>query len=162
MQSAHRFLAALLLLAYACTGTSILPAMAMIAAEAGGSHEVKIRHSAQGTQVLLHHAESDYTPEVSDHASSLTRLIVRMCRPDAEGDHSLCLREMAGFFFSSTEEAKRDLKSPAFFPVSSVHALTVWQPKALCKEAGRAAWAAYRGVCGLESHHLVATTRFLI
>lgn len=162
MQSPHRFLAALLLLAYACTGTSILPAMAMIVAEAGGSHEVKIRHAAQGTQVLLHHAESDYTPEVSDHASSLTRLIVRMCRPDAEGDHSLCLREMAGFFFNSTEEAKRDLKSPAFFPVPSVHALTTRQPKALRKETGGAAWGTRRCVCGPESHHLVGTTQLLI
>lgn len=162
MQSPHRFLAALLLLVYACTGTSILPAMAMITAEVGGSHEVKIRHSAQGTQVLLHHAESDFTPAVSDHASSLTRLIVRMCRPDGEGDHSLCLRELAGLFFSSNEEAKRDLKSPAFFPVSSVHASTVWQPKDLRKEAGWAAWATCRGVFGVESHHLVATTQFLI
>lgn len=162
MQTSHRFLAALLLLAYACTGTSILPVMAMITAEVGGSHEVKIRHSAQGTQVLLHHAESDYTPAVSDHVSSLTRLIVRMCRPDAEGDHSLCLREMSGFFFTSTEEAKRDLKSPEFFPIPSVHALMTRQAKALCKEAGRVAWASYRGVCGLESHHLVGTTHLLI
>ena len=50
----RRFISLLLLLAYAGTGTSVLPAFVLALAEMDGSHEVRVCESEQGTRVLLH------------------------------------------------------------------------------------------------------------
>lgn len=163
MQYLHRIISALLLLAYVSTGTSMLPALTLVLEQAEGSHEVKIRQTSEGTQVLLHHARCEHTPEVSDHKSALTRFIVRMCRPDAQGDHSLCLSKVAGAFVNSSSDAKRDLKATA-----AVTILSTPSGHERCKAADFArapeawSWQTSHACAGAKSHILVATTRLLI
>lgn len=162
MHRLQRFFAALLLLAYTSTGTSLAPAAAMALASLGGSHQVKIRQSEQGMQVLLHHAEHEYTPEVADHASPLTRLVVSMCRPDPEGDHSLSLREVGGSITNSNDDTKREVRSAAPLNPHATLNLLIAQPRMARREPGRAGWGIFRGGCRHAGHTIVTTTQLLI
>lgn len=89
-RSVHQRLIALaLLVAYAITGTSVMPAMVAMAAWMDGSHSVVVAPSEEGMQVTLHHRKDQYTPRVSDHDNSLTKLLVSMCRASDAGDHQM-------------------------------------------------------------------------
>lgn len=48
-----------------------------------------VKQSEGGAQVILHHRAGCFTPRAADHRSGLVRGIVRICRPDREGDHCL-------------------------------------------------------------------------
>lgn len=91
MQNAlhQRFIAMVLLVAYAITGTSLLPALVSLAAALDGSHTVQVRRSEQGTTLTLLHRQADYTPQVDDHRNSVARLIVSMCKASEAGSHEL-------------------------------------------------------------------------
>lgn len=110
MKRIHSLLVVLLLLAYAGTATSIMPAVFAALAELDGSHRVMICRTEQGLQVRLHHRENDYTPEVCDHAGLLGRLVVSFCHPATEGDHSLSTNQVTGTVTNPDNEAKRLIK----------------------------------------------------
>ncbi len=103
-------LGVLLLLAYAGTVTAVMPVVVAALAVLDGSHRVMVCRTEQGTQVRLHHREDDYTPEVCDHAGVLGRLVVSLCRPATEGDHSLATSQVPGTLTSPDDEAKRFCK----------------------------------------------------
>jgi hypothetical protein len=96
MHLVHRLIAALLLLAYASTGTSLMPAVMAMAAELEGSHESRVRLGENGAQVVLHHRQSDFTPDVNDHRRGLARVLVSLCQSDREGDHQMTTAQFAG------------------------------------------------------------------
>ena len=110
MKRIHSLLVVLLLLAYAGTATSIMPAVFAALAVLDGSHRVLICRTEQGTEVRLHHHENDYTPEVCDHAGILAKLVVSFCRPATEGDHSLSTNNVTGTLTSPGDDAKRFIK----------------------------------------------------
>ncbi|HEY1048764.1 MAG TPA: hypothetical protein VGE39_03375 [Prosthecobacter sp.] len=113
MRPFRRLIALLLLLAYVSTGTSALPAFVVAAACVDGSHEVRIVRSEHGMQVRLHHEDEEhFTPEVADHSSVFTRVLVQMCAPAREGDHSLSTQFVSGSALLSREDdaAKRAAK----------------------------------------------------
>lgn len=84
-----RFIASLVLMAYAITGTAIMPAAMALVAWMDGSHSVLISQSEEGTQLTLHHRQDAFTPAVEDHQNALTRAIVSLCRASEGGDHQL-------------------------------------------------------------------------
>lgn len=110
MKRFQSMLGVLLLLAYACTATSVMPAVFAALAVIDGSHRVMICRTEQGTEVRLHHRENDFTPEVCDHVGMLARLVVSFCRPAEEGDHSLATSQVTGTLTSQDDEAKRSAK----------------------------------------------------
>jgi hypothetical protein len=89
MKRFHRIIAALVLMAYAITGTSLVTAVAVVLAELDGSHDVMISESAQVMQLVLHHRHGEYTPQTKDHSKCMARVLVSFCRQDQEGDHCL-------------------------------------------------------------------------
>jgi len=101
----------LLLLAYAGTATSVMPAAFAALAALDGSHRVLICRTEMGTEVRLHHRDNDYTPEVCDHEGMLAKLIVSICRPAEEGDHSLSSNQVTGTLTGPDDEVKRIIKS---------------------------------------------------
>jgi hypothetical protein len=110
MKRFQSMLAVLLLLAYASSATSIMPAVFAVLAALDGSHRVMICRTEHGTEVRLHHRENDYTPEVCDHTGVLARLVVSLSRPAAEGDHSLSTSQVTGNFGGRDDESERDCK----------------------------------------------------
>ena len=96
MQLAHRLIATLLLLAYASTGTSLMPAVMTLLVEVEGSHESQVRLGENGAQVVLHHRQSEFTPDVNDHRHGLARVLVSFCQSDHEGDHQMTTAQFAG------------------------------------------------------------------
>jgi len=110
MKRFHSLMVVLLLLAYAGTATSIMPAVFAALAELDGSHRVMICRTEEGLQVRLHHREDDYTPEVCDHEGMLGRLVVSFCQPAEEGDHSLSTNQVTGTVAGPDEDAKRFIK----------------------------------------------------
>jgi hypothetical protein len=96
MHLSLRFISALLLLAYACTGTSLMPAVMTMFAELEGSHESLVHLGENGAQVVLHHRESEFTPAVNDHRRGLARVLVSFCQSDREGDHQMRMAQFAG------------------------------------------------------------------
>lgn len=162
MSRIHRIIALLLLLAYASTGTAAFPACILALAEMDGSHEVQVRESEQGTQVLLHHAGHDYTPEVADHGSALARTLVRMCRPASEGDHSLSLRRMTASAANASDEAKHSLKDPLPLNILATMRFFQAQPEPGSLRLRRPPWEAGGRTCSQQSHRLVATVHLLI
>jgi hypothetical protein len=85
----QRLIAFVVLMAYAITGTAIMPAVMALAAWVDGSHTVMVSQSAEGTQLTLHHRTGAYTPSVGDHQSPLARAIVSLCKASDGGDHQL-------------------------------------------------------------------------
>lgn len=112
--SLHRIIAALLLMAYAVTGTSLVPGAMAALADLEGSHQGLISIGRGETRVILHHT-SDFTPAVGDHQHCLARFIVRFCRADQEGDHQMTTAGVVGSLDEKRPEAGR---------IRSVHELT--------------------------------------
>lgn len=95
----HRIIAALLLMAYAVTGTPLIPGTVAVLADLEGSHQGIVGLGHDGARITLHHSTGAYTPEVSDHRHCLARMIVRLCRPNSEGDHQMtasCITSILG------------------------------------------------------------------
>lgn len=125
MQNAlhQRSIALVLLVAYAITGTSLVPALASFAAMLDGSHMVMVRQSEQGTRLTLLHESANYTPRVDDHGGALARLVVSMCAASDTGSH-----ELDSSHISARSSAERDLevldgKSAPQFNWQATHAL---------------------------------------
>lgn len=112
--SCHRIIAALLLMAYAVTGTSLIPGAVAALADLEGSHQGLISIGRGETRVILHHT-SGFTPEVGDHQHCLARFIVRFCKADQAGDHQMTSTGVVGSL---------DEKRPETGKVRSVHELT--------------------------------------
>lgn len=85
----QRLIASVVLMAYAITGTAIMPAAMALAAWVDGSHTVMVSQSAEGTQLTLHHRTGAYTPSIQDHQTALARVIVSLCKASDGGDHQL-------------------------------------------------------------------------
>jgi hypothetical protein len=98
-------IALVLLVAYAITGTSLVPALASFAAMLDGSHTVMVRQSEQGTRLTLLHEQAHYTPRVDDHGGALARLVVSMCAATDTGSH-----ELDSSHINATSRAERDLE----------------------------------------------------
>ena len=113
MQNAlhQRFIALVLLVAYAITGTSLLPACLSLAAVVDGSHTVQVRQSEQGTTLTLLHHRANYTPRVNDHNNSVARLIVSVCAVSAEGSHELSSSRINAVSFAQTDAETREVKN---------------------------------------------------
>lgn len=111
MKRLHGLMVVLLLLAYAGTATTIMPAVVAVLAALDGSHRVLICRTEQGTEVRLHHRDHECTPEVWDHQGMLAKLIVSICRPAEDGDHSLSSNQVTGTLTDPDEEVKRTIKS---------------------------------------------------
>lgn len=99
----QRIIALVLLMVYAITGTSLLPALVSLAATLDGSHTVQVQQSEQGTTLTLLHHRADYTPRVDDHSNSLARFIVSMCKASEAGSH-----ELSSSCISTGSRAERD------------------------------------------------------
>ena len=95
MKMLHRFLAALLLVAYASTGTSMISLAVWSLAMVDGSHLVQVSETAHGTCIRLHHSESDFTPNFTDHRSPSGRLVVSLCNASDHGDHLFSAAHLA-------------------------------------------------------------------
>ena len=95
MKILHRFLAALLLVAYASTGTSMISLAVWSLAMVDGSHLVQVSETAHGTCIRLHHSKSDFTPNVTDHRSPSGRLVVSLCNGSDHGDHTFSAAHLA-------------------------------------------------------------------
>ena len=76
-------------MAYAITGTSVFPAVMVMAASYDGSHSVQITYSDKGTTVTLKHRRDSFTPEVDDVSNSLSGALVSLCNDANSGDHQL-------------------------------------------------------------------------
>lgn len=109
----HRMLAVVLLLAYASTGTAIFPSVAAFLADLDGGHAVIVCRTENGTQVFLHHRPGEFTPEIADHSQLLGRMMVRLCKPSAEGDHRLSTAALADASSNSSPEPKLEPKETA-------------------------------------------------
>lgn len=113
--SLHRIIAALLLMAHAVTGTSLIPGTMAALADLEGSHQGMISFGRGETRVILHHRTDDYTPAVGDHQRCLARLIVRFCRAGQGGDHQITTAGVNGSLDEKRHEAGR---------IRSIHELT--------------------------------------
>ncbi len=157
----QRLIALLLLVAYAITGTSLLPAVVSLAATAEGSHAVQVGRSAASTQVVLHHRAAEYTPATNDHATPLARLIVSLCRPSAEGDHSLSIQSMSGSLLVSRDEVKREIKDT---PALNLPATVAWVATQLFPVCSMqpVVPACFAAADKLSQQRVLATVRLLI
>lgn len=162
MFSFHRLVALLLLLAYAGTGTAALPAFVMAAACVDGSHQVRIVQSEHGMQVRLHHEDEEhFTPEVADHSSAFTRVLVRMCAPAREGDHSLSTQCVSSSALMSRDDAKRAAKPSQTVNLGATMRLLAQLPNS--REAHRVHPKMEAKVLPPQAQHAcVATVRLLI
>ena len=88
MKMFHRFLAILLLVAYASTGTSMFSVAIWSLAVIDGSHGIQVCETEHGTCIRLHHSEADFTPNVADHPSGLGQFVVSLCSETDHGDHT--------------------------------------------------------------------------
>lgn len=120
----HRLIAALLLLAYASTSTSLMPAVMTLLAEVEGSHESRVHLGESGAQVVLHHRQSEFTPAVNDHHCALARVLVSFCQSDREGDHQMTTAQLAG---SAGVERVEISKARSVDELFNAQATTEWQ-----------------------------------
>ncbi|GEP40806.1 hypothetical protein [Brevifollis gellanilyticus] len=123
----HRLTGLFLLLAHAIAGTSALPAITTLAADLEGSHAVMVSRSEQGTQVVLHHREHEYTPAVEDHANVVARVIVRLCSSSQEGDHRLSTEALSS---GLTEETVKQVRAKKQAECDSFMSCQPWMPQA--------------------------------
>ena len=96
MQLAHRIISALLLLAYASTGTSLMPAVMTLLAEVEGTPASRVRIGESGALIVLHHRQSEFTHAVNDPRRGLARVLVSFCQSDREGDHQMTTAQFTG------------------------------------------------------------------
>ena len=78
-----------LLMAYAISGTAVLPAVLALVAEWDSSHQVLVQYGHRHTEVVLHHRQGCFTPLVSDHCQLVARALASITNHDGGGDHSL-------------------------------------------------------------------------
>lgn len=133
MQLAHRIISALLLLAYASTGTSLMPAVMTLLAEVEGSHESRVRLGENGAQVVLHHRQSEFTPAVNDHRRGLARVLVSFCQSNREGDHQMTTAQFAGNAGVERLEISKARSADELFNLQATHewqhSLHISQPR---------------------------------
>lgn len=127
MSYQRRFIASLLLMAYAITGTSLMPATMLVLANLDGSHSVQVRESDHGTQLVLHHNGGNYTPLVNDHQGTLARVVVSLCRPDQAGDHNLVSAHMSGQVNTERQNSNSPVKQAALLNYLATSALILWK-----------------------------------
>ncbi len=120
----QRIIALVLLVAYAITGTSVMPAMVAIAASMDGSHAVIVQQSEQGLQLTLHHRSNEYTPRVADHCNALAKIIVSMCGASEEGDHQMSTAHVTASASLRAEVGQKVQTSQAL-NVQETHLLTL-------------------------------------
>lgn len=120
----QRIIALVLLVAYAITGTSVMPAVVSLAAWVDGSHAVIVQQSEQGLQVTLHHRSNEYTPRVSDHCNALAKVIVSMCAASEEGDHQMSTAHVTANA-SLRAEAGQKVQTSQARNVQETHLLTL-------------------------------------
>ena len=87
MKRLHQFIAALLLGAYALTGTSILPALVTLMARFDGSHSVSVNFTESGIHLSLNHQNGDFTPSPAEHRNSSGQWVTRFCRTNSSSNH---------------------------------------------------------------------------
>lgn len=135
MQNAlhQRFIALVLLVAYAITGTSLLPACLSLVALADGSHTVQVRQSERGTTLALLHHQANYTPRVNDHDNSVARLIVSMCAVSVAGSHELSSSCINAVSFIQTDVEARELKNTPQFNLRDTLALVFSSKHRACE-----------------------------
>lgn len=123
----QRLIACLLLMAYAITGTSIIPAAMALMAWMDGGHSVRVVQSETGTRVTLHHNSDDYTPDVEDHSSPLARVLVSLCSASDSGDHQMTTSSIeAGTRLERDEQGSSVRKAPELnLPATFQHRLTL-------------------------------------
>jgi hypothetical protein len=124
MHLSLRFISALLLLAYACTGTSLMPAVMSMLAVLEGSHESRVHLGETGAQVVLHHRQSEFTPAVNDHRRGLARVLVSFCQSDRDGDHQMTTAQFAGNAGVERVEISKARSADDLF---NAQATQVWQ-----------------------------------
>lgn len=129
MSFKRRFIASLLLMAYAVTGTSLMPATMLMLAKLDGSHNIQVCESDHGTQLVLHHNRENYTPCIADHAGVLARVVVSLCRPDPVGDHNLVAAHMNGQVNTERQSSKSAVKQAAVLNYLATSALILWRPE---------------------------------
>lgn len=120
-----RIIAALLLMAYAVTGTSLLPGMMALLAELEGSHQSIVCLDDKGARVVLHHQQDDFTPRIADHRHCLARVLVMLCHSDLRGDHQMTSAVLAA---NSQSERVQAVKIRA--GESLLDVLATWQSRA--------------------------------
>jgi hypothetical protein len=125
--SVQRLIASLLLMAYAITGTSVMPAALALMASMDGGHSVSVVQSETGTRVVLHHRSDEYTPEIEDHRSPLARVLVSICSASDSGDHQMTSSSIeAGTRLEREQQGSQVKKAPELnFPATIQHRLTL-------------------------------------
>jgi hypothetical protein len=98
---------------YAVTGTSVLPAVASLLAQVDGGHGVAVQVSEHGTRLSLRHRQSEATPAVADHGSAAGRLVTRLCRNDASGNHELLAGQVSPIASLERDLLKKAAEAPA-------------------------------------------------
>ncbi len=139
MQLAHRIISALLLLAYASTGTSLMPAVMTLLAEVEGSHESRVQLGENGAQIVLHHRQSEFTPAVNDHRRGLARVLVSFCQSDREGDHQMTTAQLTGNTAMGRLEISKARSGDDLFNAQATHEqqllLQLLKPRMSCYDA---------------------------
>lgn len=121
MHPFHRIISALLLMAYAITGTSLTPAVMTMLADLDGSHQSLVRVSESGAQVVLHHRQSEFTPAVKDHRRGLARVLVSLCRADQDGDHQMTTNKLCGNVSQEREAPSKVRSGDALINEQATH-----------------------------------------
>jgi hypothetical protein len=123
----QRLIASLLLMAYAITGTSVMPAALALMACMDGGHSVMVVQSETGTRVTLHHRSDEYTPDIEDHCSPLARVLVSICSASDSGDHQMTSSSIeAGTRLERDEQGSTVKKAPELnFTATIQHRLTL-------------------------------------
>ena len=158
-QTLHqRLITLVLLMAYAITGTSVFPAVMVMAATYDGSHSVQISCSDKGTTVTLKHSRDSFTPDVADHSNSLARALVSLCNDANSGDHQL---SCAQFQFNAGAERESIDRVTQIEPFIEFAAVCPFHPEAfppIPEQAGSEA----SNVPEFSLTGILATVRLLI
>lgn len=128
MSLSQRLLSLILLVAYAMTGTAVLPASLALLASLDDSHAVQVGQSAQGVSLRLQHRSGEYTPEVADHCQPLAQVLVRFCERDPAGDHQLVTRRVHASTSLEREAVHAGLKSAPLFNAAATTVLRLLLP----------------------------------
>lgn len=131
MKLSHRILASILLMAYAITGTAIMPAVMVMMANLDGSHGVQVQESENGTQLVLRHSTGHYTPRVEDHSENLARVLVSMSAPDSHGDHSLVSAHVKGSITSARDLLELMVKNTPALNYTATACLVISVPSSV-------------------------------
>jgi hypothetical protein len=117
----HHIISALLLMAYAITGTSLMPAVMTMLVDLDGSHQSLVRVSEGGAQVVLHHRQTEFTPAVNDHRRGLARVLVSLCQADQDGDHQMTTSQLSGNLGQERETLSKMRSGDALINEQATH-----------------------------------------